>query len=247
METQGRVDKQLLVYETITPLTVDKHKSWTVSEHTDYEFTRDLSFVPILASELVLACAEYPIVFIETKGQSPMPIAILSLDQSNRFVGGQGQWEGTYLPAFIRRYPYLFSKEADGDTYFLCIDEASSCISAEGVSGERIFDENGEQTEYTQRVVDFLSAYQIEHAKTERLGQRLKEMNLLEVKQISKNRVIEGEMKQEVVLNGLQTVDKSRVDTLTNEKLIEIVRDGTYELICYHWRSLSNLNSNRFG
>jgi hypothetical protein len=247
MEAQAQVDKQLLMYETITPLTVEKHKSWSVSDHGDYEFTRDLRFVPILASELALACAEYPIVFIEAKGQAPMPIAVLSLDQSNRFVGERGQWEGSYLPAFIRRYPYIFSKEAEGDTYFLCIDEASSCISAEGISGERIFDESGEQTGYTQRVVSFLSAYQVEHAKTERLGQRLKELNLLEVKQISRNREVEGETKQEVVLNGLQTVDKSRVDTLTDEKLIEIVRDGTYELVCYHWRSLSNLNSTRFG
>jgi hypothetical protein len=247
MEAQLQAEKQLLMYETITPLTVDKHKFWSVSDHTDYEFTRDLRFVPLLASELALACAEYPIAFIEAKGQAPMPIAILSLDRSNRFVGEKGQWEGSYLPAFIRRYPYVFSKEAGSDTYFLCIDESSSCISVEGISGERIFDESGEQTGYIQRVVEFLSAYQIEHAKTELLGQRLKEMNLLEVKQISKNREVNGEMQQEVVLNGLQTVDKARVDTLTDEKLIDIVRDGTYELVCYHWRSLSNLNSTRFG
>ena len=247
METQERVDKQLLMYETITPLTVDKHKAWSVSEHKDYDFASDLRFVPILASELSVACAEYPIVFVEAKGQAPMPIAILSLDESNRFVGGEGQWEGSYIPAFIRRYPYAFSKEAGGDTYFLCIDETSRCISVEGASGERIFDDNGEQTAYTQRIVEFLSAYQMEHAKTEKLGQRLKEMNLLEIRQISKNRDIEGELKQEVILNGVQTADKSRLDTLTDEKLIEIVRDGTYELICYHWRSLSNLNSARFG
>ena len=38
------------------------------------------------------------------------------------FVNEAGKWLGKYVPAFLRRYPFVFSSNDEGKNFTLCID-----------------------------------------------------------------------------------------------------------------------------
>jgi hypothetical protein len=39
-----------------------------------------------------------------------MPVVLLGMrDKENLYVNESNQWEAKYIPAFIRRYPFVFS------------------------------------------------------------------------------------------------------------------------------------------
>ena len=45
-------------------------------------------------------------------------------DGQNLFLDAQARWTGRYVPAFLRRYPFVFAAASDGQSLTLCIDEA---------------------------------------------------------------------------------------------------------------------------
>jgi len=83
--------------------------------------------VPLLASEFFEAAREYPIVF--ARGEAgPVPAALLGLREAeNLYVDNAGKWDARYIPAFVRRYPFVPGKGAQGEL-LVCIDEASQCF-----------------------------------------------------------------------------------------------------------------------
>ena len=69
------------------------------------------------------AASEYAIVFAGT-GDEIMPAAILGLrGDENLYLSADGRWDANYMPAFVRRYPFVFSTSEDGTKFTLCIDE----------------------------------------------------------------------------------------------------------------------------
>jgi hypothetical protein len=52
----------------------------------------------------------------------------------NLYVGGDGKWDARYVPAFVRRYPFVPGKGPQGEL-LVCIDEASSVLQQQGGRG----------------------------------------------------------------------------------------------------------------
>ena len=118
-------------YEKAVPLSRTRHADWYL-ERTDYEFCRDLNSVPLLAAEFAAALSEYVIVFRETANLM-MPVAALGIRPAeNLYLTKQGAWEARYVPAFVRRYPFIFASGDNNQTFTLCIDEAFRRIQPSG-------------------------------------------------------------------------------------------------------------------
>src|SRR5262249_24045488 len=133
---------QLLIYESVIPLSARRHGDGAVESGSTYGFTRKTNSVPLMAVEFPLAAPEYPIVFAGTK-ENCMPAAILGVrDSQNLFLSRDAKWEARYIPAFVRRYPFVFSRSEDKQRLVLCIDESYSGFNREG-RGERLFGEDG--------------------------------------------------------------------------------------------------------
>jgi hypothetical protein len=66
--------------------------------------------------------------------------------------GTRGGWQAKYIPAFVRRYPFVFSSRGVGKTFTLCIDEAFPGFNQSG-RGERLFGDDGKPTPYVQNVL----------------------------------------------------------------------------------------------
>src|SRR5579875_238928 len=113
--------KQLLIYEKAVPVTRKRHGNVSIKAGNNYAFAKNVNSVPLLTSEFDLACVEYAIVFSGEK--DIMPAVLLGIrDNENLYIDDRGAWNAKYVPAFVRRYPFVFSSQ-DGKTFSLCIDE----------------------------------------------------------------------------------------------------------------------------
>ncbi len=228
---------QLLFYNEVVPISAERHGNWHVRELKDYSFTNKVNSVPLTAVEFLNASSDFPIVFAGDE-EAVMPVLLLGMrNAENVFIGSDGSWEGKYIPAFIRRYPFVFSRSEDGENFFLCIDETYPGFNQVG-DGPALIGEDGKASDYTQGVLKFLSQYQAEFGRTQAFCKKLKDLNLLERKQVEAS-LPNGET---MSLTGFHTVDRSRLNTLSSEAIVDLVRSGAYELICHHLASLRNFN-----
>jgi len=232
---------QMLVYEAAVAITQARHGDWSVAAGSDYAFSRKVNSVPLLAVEFANSASEYPIVFGGTE-EAMMPAAILGLRaEENLYVDDSGHWLGKYVPAFLRRYPFVFASRDEGATFTLCIDEQFPGLKQDGSSGEKLFGEDGKPSEYVNNVLKFLQQYQVEFDRTQALCNKLKTLNLLEPMQaqVSLN---SGEKR---LLTGFSVISRARLKTLSAETIAELLRADELELIYAHLNSMRNFAAMR--
>jgi len=231
------MSSQLLFYNEVVPISAERHNNWHVRELKDYSFANRVNSVPLMAVEFLNASSDFPIVFAGDE-EGVMPVLLLGMRSSeNVFISSDGRWEGKYIPAFVRRYPFVFSLSEDGEKFYLCIDEAYPGFNQEG-EGPALIDQDGKPSEYIDGVLEFLSQYQAEFQRTQTVCKKLKDLNLLDRKKVEVT-LPNGE---ELSLTGFFAVDRARLSTLSSEAIVELVRSGVFELICHHLASLRNFN-----
>jgi len=148
---------QLLIYKTAVPINLARHGDCSVETRSDYAFSSEVNSVPLMAVEFPQASSEYAVVFAGTETEV-MPAVILGVRGSeNLFLSAENAWEGKYIPAFLRRYPFVFTREAD--RFVLCIDEEAPGFNREG-RGERLFAADGNPSAYVDNVLKFLQEFQ---------------------------------------------------------------------------------------
>jgi hypothetical protein len=226
---------QLLIYERAVPVTRARHGDWSVKTGSDYHFAANVNSVPLMVAEFGAAAGEYPIVFAG-RDKEVMPVVLLGVrDKQNLFVDAAGAWSARYVPAFVRRYPFVFASTDAGQNFTLCIDEEFTGCNTEG-RGERLFDSQGERTQYLQNILNFLQAYQAQFLRTQALCRRLAELDLFEPMQ-AQYTLKSG---QRGTLAGFQAVSRERLKALPGDRLAELARTDELEAIYAHLLSLRN-------
>jgi hypothetical protein len=224
-----------MIYETAVPVSQTRHGDWSVEVGTDYAFCRSVNSVPVMAAEFASAAPEYAIVLGGT-GDVVLPVVVLGIrPDQNLYVTAQGGWEAKYIPAFVRRYPFVFASRGNGGTLTLCIDESFPGVNRNG-RGQRLFGDDGKPTAYVTNVLKFLQQYQSEFQRTEALCRRLKELNLLEPMQAQINLGSGDRM----ALGGFSVVSRARLKTLSAEVIAQLAKSDELELIYTHLLSLPN-------
>lgn len=234
---------QLLIYETAVPVSNQRHAQWSVEVGADYAFSRHVNAVPLMAVEFMPAAAEYAIVFAQ-EGDNILPAAILGMrGQQNLYLSAENTWQARYIPAFVRRYPFVFSSSPDGQTFTLCIDEAFKGFNQQG-RGQRLFGDDGKPSPYTDNVLNFLREYQAQFERTKAFCRKLKDLNLLEPMQAQ----ITMSTGERVSLTGFLGIDRKRIRTLSSENLAKLVANDDLETIYLHLYSMRNFDEvkNRF-
>ena len=87
--------------------------------------------------------------------------------------------ERRYIPAFVRRYPFVFAKDKDNSRLTLCIDEQYGGWNQEG-HGKPLFDPEGDGTEFLDSMFRFVTDYQRQFDATLAFCRKLEELDLLE-------------------------------------------------------------------
>lgn len=229
--------KQMLIYETVVPVSHSRHADASVEPSSSYSFAAAINAVPLMAVEFQRAAGEFAIVFTEVTGDIT-PAAVLGFrGQQNLYLTEDAQWRARYVPAFIRRYPFVFSASQDQQTLTLCIDETYPGFNREG-RGERLFGEDGKPSAYVAQVMKFLQEYQSHFDRTRRFGKRLKELGLLEPMQLT----VTTPVGTKQGLGGFLGVQRERLRNLGGDALASLARTDELELVYLHLHSLGNFN-----
>jgi hypothetical protein len=229
--------KQLLYYEHAVPVSAQRHRDWALEVLTDYEFASHSNSIPLAAAEFPAAAGDYAIVFTGSE-EAVQPAVILGLKpDENLYLDEQGKWDAGYIPAFVRRYPFVFSKSEDGSKFVLCIDEEYSGWNQEG-HGKPLFDSNGEGAAFLNRMFRFVTDYQRQFDATLAFCRKLKELDLLE-SMTARFNLPSGD---KAALTGFMAIDRDKLKALPGDKLVELSRTGELELIYIHLQSLRNLS-----
>ncbi|MEH6826015.1 MAG: SapC family protein [Motiliproteus sp.] len=232
------MSNQLLFYTSATPINLQRHRDWGVENTGDFGFAANTNSAPVMAVEFAKAAAEYTLIFAGD-GKKVVPSAVLGIqNDSNLYVDNAGKWSSKYIPAFVRRYPFVFSSGDDGKTFTLCIDEDYAGLNKKG-QGNRLFSEKeGERTDYLNGVLNFLKEYQTEYNRTQLFCDKLVELELLEPMQAQ----IKLKSGKQLSLTGFQSVSREKLNALAPETLSELAKMGALELIYIHLYSMKNFS-----
>jgi hypothetical protein len=229
--------KQLLIYESAVPLSSAVHRELSFEAVPDYAFASGINAVPLTAIEILAAASEYAIVFAAS-GDDVMPVAVLGVRaEQNLYLSTDSRWQAKYVPAFVRRYPFVFSSSPDQKTLTLCIDETHPGFNTEG-RGERLFDAEGKPTAYAGRVLEFLKEYQTQFERTRVFGRHLKDLGLLEPMEA----VVSLPGGEQVPLRGFFGVSREKLRALDGAKLETLAKTDELELVYLHLASMRNFN-----
>ncbi len=230
--------KQLMIYGKVAPVNKKKHANLSVKTGVSYSFASDVNSVPLMAVEFPNAASEYPIVFAG-KDDNIMPVAILGIqEQQNLYLAENGAMDAKYIPAFLRRYPFIFSSADDGGNFVLCIDESFEGCNEKGI-GENLFDAQGEQTQYLKSMLNFLKEFQVHFKRTQIFCKKLKELDLLESVG-AQFKPLSGERK---TLTGFMAINRAKLQSLSGEQYQQLAKTGELELAYVHLQSLHNFSS----
>src|SRR5919206_2398311 len=154
----GAADTKLPLFYT-APQRLDsrRHAGKRLAQATKFDFAKATNSIPLNGIEFLLAVKNYPIVFTAT--DPALPVAVVGLrDRENLYVRADGSWEsGAYIPAYVRRYPFIFLEDRERGQFVLCIDENSENLSDS--EGELLFDGDQPGPAGT-RGRDFCTAFQ---------------------------------------------------------------------------------------
>ena len=228
---------QLFIYQSAVAVSGARHADWSVEVGPDYAITRKVNSVPLMAVEFPHAAAEYAIVFSGT-AEAFIPAAILGMREENTYLDEGAGWRAKYIPAFVRRYPFVFSSSQDGKTFTLCIDEAFPGFNREG-RGQPLFGEDKKPSSYVSNVLKFLEQYQIEFRRTQAFCNKLRDLSLLEPMRAQAN-LPSGER---LALTGFMAVNRDKLKALPGDKLAELIKTDELELLFLHLQSMRNFSA----
>jgi len=222
-------------YEKPVLLDREKHRKRRVAPSTSFAFARKANSLFLAGVEFNDACKEYAIVFTRGGNGQIVPVAMLGLRaRENLFVDDKERWTATYIPAFVRRYPFVLTELA-GQNLAVCIDEAFPGLNDK--KGEALFDEQGNNTPFLQNALEFLNRYQSEYRRTEAFCRRLEQAGLL-VEMNAKADLTDG---RSFSLSGLLVVDEKKLMALPDAVVLSLFRTGELHLVSMHLMSLANM------
>ena len=228
---------ELLFYIRPARLNRIEHAKLRFTALTNFEFARKVTSVPLMAVEFPLACRQYPIIFVQTPDGAVVAQAVLSLTEGvNSFVNDKGQWTATYVPAFIRRYPFVLAEiPGKPDDFDVAFDEGSGCFHPK--KGEPLFDDHGAPTKLLQSQIDFLKQFHAEHQRTKKVLETLKSDGLLIPYNVD---IVRGSDKAQFSVRNALVVDETKLVELPTEKITSYLKSGMLGMIYAHLISLQS-------
>jgi hypothetical protein len=224
-----------LLYKNPQPLNPEQHAALTLNLGTGFGFARETNSVPLVVEEFGATCRDYVIVF--STGEQAMPLVVLGVQPThNAYVNAKGEWAAdTYIPAYVRRYPFIFSENEGSEDLTLCVDvDAASVGKDEGVA---FFNDKKEASDLTQQGLEFCKNFHIQLQQTREFCDALQAADLL-VDQQASITLAEGETQN---LSGFRIVDEQKFRQLPVETLQKFHERGWLGLIYAHLISTGSM------
>lgn len=224
-----------LFYNDLTPLNSRDHGKWVAHTVDKAKWAVHQHAIPLTADEFVFAQRNFPIVFSD--GDTTVPLALMGLNEGvNVFFDDEGELrEDAYVPAYIRRYPYLLAKlTPEAQELSLCFDPSSDLITEDG-EGAALFD--GDQpSEHTKSILNFCEQFENSGMRTQQFVEELKKHDLLMDGEVGIQRA--EEENNPYVYRGFKMVNQEKLQELRGDQLRTWNQNGILSLIYAHLFSL---------
>lgn len=235
---QPEITGNVLFYSQPEPLSPELHgKIGVKNMEGPFGFAKIGHAVPLTVGEFSSAVATGPIIFM---GEEKLPIMVMGLNAGdNMFLRPDGLFEaGVYIPAYIRRYPFIFANDDNAKQMVLCIDRAAEFVVETGFD-RPFFEADGQPSEYTKSCIEFCNNFEFERQKTQSFVQLLTELDLFEPKTAAFTPVdsngVQGPAQKIADYFG---VSEEKLNKLPPEKYIELRDNGALPQIHAHLISL---------
>jgi len=157
-----------------------------------------------------------------------------------------GSWlEDSYIPAYIRRYPFIFSELPDSDQLTLCVDMHDDVIEENG--DQPFFDKDGKPTDLANNALEFCKSYHAAAGQTVKFSKALVEANILVDREAELN--VAGGKK--IKFSGFQIIDEEKLSKLDDKTFLKLREDGWLPYIYAHlfsgaqWSRMTRLLNDR--
>ena len=233
----GQLAGNVLFYSKPEPLSKEAHAKLGLRRvDRPFGFASTSHIVPLTVTEFPVAGINYPIIFA---GERYQPLAVMGINAgSNMYVKPDGSFElGCYIPAYIRRYPFVLAADEAREQLVVCIDRAASMLGED--YDLAFFDENGQATDYTNGCVQFCNDFETEGRRTEAFINVLKELDLFEIRRANFTPMNpDGTQGSPQPIAEYFAVSEDKLKALEPEKLKELVGNGAVAQIYAHLTSL---------
>ena len=235
---------QVMFYRQPELLSKEQHGKLGVNvAPTRFAFALGSNLCPMTVQEFAPASTCYPVVFI---GPEYNPVAVFGLNETqNLFATPEKGFDvDAYVPAFIRRYPFVLAQPdasatgADAERMLVGIDRGYEYIAENATYP--FFEANGEPSDYTQRCMQFCNDFESQVRSTRQFVALLRELDLFEQRSTTytpqaQDGTAAGEPQLVAEYFG---VSEDRLKALPKDKLAELVSNGALQQIYAHINSL---------
>lgn len=223
------------MYKNPIPVSKERDAGKRLVRAKGFGFAAGSPVVPVYAAELAHIAVECPIAFLQEENAFS-PVALMSLDgEGNLFVGPDGRWLGGYVPAALRRYPFVLGRPPQGGELVLCIDSESGLLS--DTEGEPLYSEDGQPSKYVSDVVGFLGELERSRAVVRSACAALERHGLI----VSWPLRVPSEAGAKDVA-GLFRIDEAGFNQLSEEAFLDLRRAGALPLVYAHLISTQRLS-----
>ncbi len=220
------------MYKDVKLLTKDD-TNLKVKVIENFEYSKELTHCVLTVDEFFKAVKSQPIVFTKNIDGNYLVSALLGIKKdTNNFLNEKFEWkEGEYIPAYVRRYPFIVVQ--DKENFSLAYDAKCKAINTK--EGQSLLGTDGKQTEYAKGVMDFMENFHTSSLRTLAFVHKVSELDLLEDANIEMT--VKG---QKFAFNGFKRINEEKLNALDDDKTMELIKNGYYKLIVAHLISMSN-------
>lgn len=225
-----------LFYRSIEPLNSEAHRQHRLrADGPLYGFAAHSYLLPAVVDEFASAARSLAIMFAPS-GKRFAPVFLCGLRPgSNLFIDRDGEWTGGYVPAYLRRYPFMLG-EREGADPVVCIDVAYPGF-APGAEGTRLFEDDGASSPQLTAMIQLVTDYALAAKRTEALCEFLSEHDLFKSVTVD---VSQGADRQSASIHGLSIIDEEKLAALSDEVFANLRKRGLLGPIYAHLFSVGS-------
>ena len=178
----NQITGTVLFYKKPEPLNFCSHGKLGVKQIAEpFAFLRQAHAVPLTITEFGVGATSFPIIFV---GDELTPVAVMGVRQGeNLFVKEDGHTDNEhYVPAFVRRYPFVFASDPSQDQLLLCVDVEAPMVTE---APETPFFDGEEPSKFTSDAIEFCKEFERQRQATTQFIELMKKYDLFEPKSVS--------------------------------------------------------------
>jgi hypothetical protein len=193
------------------------------------DFARYANAVPAAGVEFFYASRDFPAIFGKDQEDNFAPLILLSLREKGHPLGRT--WDNVYMPMFVRRYPFAMSSEGS-----IIIDKQAPHLRED--EGDRLFTEEGENTEVLDTIVRFLGYVDKTIKQTQEFSNACAEKELFK----PFDTPVQVEEGKPVTLSSFYIIDEKKAGELSDEEVAQWFHKGWLPWLYAHLHSLTALH-----